>query len=240
MPKPLRQKAYGSIPHLPGSRRGTGDHGVSAEQGALVLEKTRDKSDRVIVEEKLDGSCVAVANIDGGIVALGRAGHPARSSPYEQHHLFAEWVDAQRARFLAVLPPDSRLCGEWLALALAHGTRYQLRHEPFVVFDWMRGHTRAPHDALNALAREVSLVRPQVLYDGLGACSIERAEAVLGPDGGHGAQNGAEGAVWRLEREGAVSFLAKYVRPGKADGVLLPELNGGISHWNWRPSSGTP
>jgi len=44
-----------------------------------------------------------------------------------------------------------------------------------------------------------------------------------------------EGAVWRVERRGAVDFLAKFVRPEKLDGCYLPEVSGAAAIWNWRP-----
>ena len=50
--KPLGQKAYGSIPHLPGSRLGVGDHHVTHGQAKIATEKPRDKHDFIIVQEK--------------------------------------------------------------------------------------------------------------------------------------------------------------------------------------------
>ena len=47
--------------------------------------------------------------------------------------MFAAWVEANAARFRDVLVDGERIAGEWLALA--HGIRYELPHEPFVVFD---------------------------------------------------------------------------------------------------------
>ena len=87
--KPLGHRAYGSIPHLPGSRQGRGDKGLSAQQASLLTDKARDRHDVIIVQEKLDGSNVAVANIGGEIVALIRAGYRADGSNYQQHHHFA-------------------------------------------------------------------------------------------------------------------------------------------------------
>src|SRR5437588_7986509 len=121
--KPLNGKAYGSIPHLPGSRLGPGDHHVHAGQAIICTEKARDRHDRLIVQEKLDGSCVAVAKLEGRIVPLTRAGYPAHSSPWEQHQLFEAWVwNNAYERFDQLLEEGERLCGEWLAQA--HGTRY--------------------------------------------------------------------------------------------------------------------
>ena len=46
-------------------------------QKAIACEKLRDKHDRIIVQEKLDGSNVGIAKIDGNIMALTRAGYMA-------------------------------------------------------------------------------------------------------------------------------------------------------------------
>ncbi len=134
--KPLGRKAYGSIGHLPGSRLGPGDHTVHEGQARICLETARDEHDTIIVQEKLDGSCMAVAKIDGEIVPLGRKGYPAISSRFEQHRLFHEWCwqPENRERFLAVLEEGEWLVGEWLAQA--HGTRYMLSERgPFFIFD---------------------------------------------------------------------------------------------------------
>jgi hypothetical protein len=133
--KPLRRKAYGSIGHLPNSRMGPGDHAVPEGMASICTERKRDKHDRIIVQEKLDGSCCAVANVEGEIIPLGRAGWPAASSPYLQHRHFHDWAVERRTLFAAIIKPGERIVGEWLAQA--HGTRYQLPYDPFVVFDIM-------------------------------------------------------------------------------------------------------
>src|SRR5438477_7366986 len=140
--KPLGGKAYGSICHLPGSRLGPGDHKLNPGQARILTEKTRDKHDVIIVQEKLDGSNVCVARVGGVLIPLGRSGYPAISSKYEQHQLFAGWVFERLERF-EFLVEGERLCGEWLAQA--HGTRYQLTRDPFVAFDLMRGGERAAY-----------------------------------------------------------------------------------------------
>jgi len=59
--KPLGRKSYGSIPHLPDSRLGVGDHHCHEGQSVICTERRRDKHDRIIVTEKVDGSNVAIA-----------------------------------------------------------------------------------------------------------------------------------------------------------------------------------
>ena len=242
--KPLGGKSYESIPHLPGSRRGPGDYGLEEGQARVLVERVRDRHDRVIVEEKVDGSNVGAARIDGGIVAVTRSGYPADTSPFAQHLVWAEWVREHEARFLDVLSDGERLCGEWLYQA--HGTRYDLPHEPFVAFDLMRGTERLPHDALDGRLYGV-FRRPWVLHDG-GALDVNAAMTLLGEYGHHGAIDPAEGAVWRLERRVEMTpgrkgggrewrglQLAKYVRPSKVDGCYLESVTGGEPVLNtWR------
>lgn len=227
--KPLGHKAYGSIPHLPGSRMGPADHHCHPGQERICLEKARDRHDEIIVEEKLDGSCVAVARIGCDIFALGRSGYLASTSKYEQHHFFAAWVFNNIGRF-AFLADGERVVGEWLAQA--HGTRYDLSHEPFVAFDVMIGHVRAPIDKRNALLGD-RFVRPRVISRG--PMSMAEVQKAL-ETSGHGAIDPVEGAVWRVERHGKVDFLAKWVRPDKVDGKYLPEVSRKPAVWNWRPA----
>jgi RNA ligase len=232
--KVLDHKSYGSIPHLIGSRVGPADHHCEQGQHDICTVATRDKHDTVVVLEKLDGSNVAVANIGKQMVPITRSGYHARSSPYAQHHLFADWVDANPWHF-EYLAEGERYCGEWLALA--HGTVYRLDNRiPFVLFDVMRVHERKVWEDVQYRAGQEGLPVPTVLSDGA-SCSIDAAMKRLGKDGHYGAQGMAEGAVWRVERNDKVDFLAKYVRPSKKDGVLLKEISGGEDVWNWQPKS---
>ena len=242
--KPLGGKSYGHIAHLPGSRMGPGDHKCHEGQMRIATEKPRDRHDLIIVQEKLDGSNVGVARIDGMLYPLTRAGYIAGTSPYEQHWRFAEWVYANQSRFLAVLNDGERLCGEWLMQA--HGTRYDLRHEPLVVFDLMEGGKRVTHDEMVERVHAAGFVTPAVIHRGA-PLSIAAAMKLLNRSGFHGSRDPVEGAVWRVERnelvdrgkggarQRTVDFLVKFVRPGKVDGCYLPEISGGDAVWNWRP-----
>ncbi|MBW4602296.1 MAG: RNA ligase family protein [Calothrix sp. FI2-JRJ7] len=240
--KPLGTKNYGHIPHLPGSRMGPADYKCNEGQNRISTEKVRDKHDNVIVQEKLDGSNVGIARIDGKIYSLTRAGYLADTSPFEQHWLFAKWVHKQEDRFLAVLKDGERLCGEWLAQA--HGTRYNLPHEPFVAFDIMQGKQRATLAEVTERIKDYGFIQPRLLHSG-NPFTIEQAIEAIQVSG-HGAVDPVEGAIWRVERNTLISpgksservwkvdFLVKYVRPNKLDGIYLPELTGKEAVWNWR------
>lgn len=229
--KPLGGKAYGHIPHLPGSRVGPGDHKIGEGQARILTERTRDRHDHVFVEEKLDGSCVSVARVDGKLFALTRAGYEATTSKYAQHMLWDEWFWDNYARFDALLQEGERIVGEWLAQA--HGTRYDLTcRDPFAPFDIMTGITRLPREQFWDRVKDEFDV-PALVCEG--ATSIEAAMELLGERGMYGALDPVEGCVWRVERRGVVDFLAKFVRPDKVDGSYLETLTGGEAVWNWRP-----
>jgi len=239
--KPLGRKNYGSIPHLPNSRIGPGDHKCHEGQEKIATIKARDKHDEIIVQEKLDGSNVGVVRIGDAIIPIGRAGYTAASSPYLQHRLFSDWVYTNTERFMSVLKDGERLVGEWLAQA--HSTIYDLQHEPFVVFDLMIDENRLIYDDF-VLRIGRDFVFPYLIHRG-DPISVKSAMEILGPHGYHGAVDLVEGIVYRVERnklidrhsgerKRIVDFLVKWVRPDKMDGIYLESVSGGEPVWNWR------
>jgi hypothetical protein len=237
--KPLGRKNYGSIGHLPNSRLGLGDHCVTEGQARIATIKTRDKHDRVIVQEKLDGSNVGVGRLGDAIIALGRAGYRAESSPFEQHKKFASWANDNEKRFLDILDDGERIVGEWILQA--HGTKYALRHEPFVAFDLMVGSERMPFGQFMDRVRHLFVV-PAIIETNK-PITVHEALRRLGEFGFHGALDPVKGAVWRVERhvktssssserKWKVDFLTKFVQPDKIDGKYFPEKEGGQAIWN--------
>ena len=93
------------------------------------------------------------------MTALGRAGYPADTAPQEHIRLFGQWVESGRDRWLELLCPGEVLHGEWLALA--HGTRYDLPHEPFVVFDLTIDGRRCSWDELLSRSSEAGFRHSQ-------------------------------------------------------------------------------
>jgi hypothetical protein len=100
----------------------------------------------------------------------------------------------------------------------AHGTKYDLPHEPFVIFDLMRKHKRLPYYEFMSRV-DGHFVTPRLIHLG-SSINLEDIILMLEPSG-HGAVDPVEGAVFRVERKGKVDFLAKYVRPDKVDGKYL-------------------
>lgn len=232
--KPLGYKNYGSIPHLPNSRVGDGDHHCSEGQARIATSKRRDKHTEIIVQEKLDGSNVGVCKVKGLIIPLNRAGYPADSSPYEQHKLFHKWVmqPENYMRFNDCLKEGERICGEWLIQAV--GTRYKLPHEPFVVFDLMKEQERLCYDELIKRVTPFNFIVPSNINPTREPMSVKDAMSIL-KNSQHGALEPVEGAVWRVEKKGRVEYLVKWVRQDKEDGKYFPENNNGEYIWNEYP-----
>lgn len=232
--KPTGGKNYGSIGHLPESRLGPADHSITEGQAFICCVKKRDKHDRIIVQEKLDGSNVGVAKVDGNLYPLTRAGYVADTSPYEQHHVFHQWALANAERFDAMLNDGERAVGEWLHQA--HGTKYDLPHEPFVLFDIMIGKQRQTFDVVKNKAQE--FIMPYTLENSGEPVAVHDALAMLGTYGRHGALDPIEGVMYRVERNNlidkrkggerawVVDYLAKFVKQDKQDGCYLESVTG--------------
>lgn len=239
--KPLGRRAYGSIPHLPGSYNVDKDPQTTEGQVQICLTKAR-KWDKVLVLEKLDGTNVAVARVDGEIVPLIRAGYRAVDAHYPMHHMFHRWVMERKHQF-GWLREGERISGEWLAQA--HGTLYDLTHcEPFVAFDifgkdnhrWQWWHIRETCFDNDIQTARLLVEGPTGIEDALAALD-EKGIPVL-----DGEQR--EGVVYRVEtlpvagKISGVNFLAKYVRPGRVVGKYLPGCAGRSNDaepiWNWK------
>lgn len=229
--KPLGRKAYGSIPHINGSLRTDKDSMAHISVQNMLTKKVKNVGDRVIVREKVDGSCVGVAKLDNQLVPLIRAGYTANTSPFKMHQMFHIWVYENYERFDKLLQDGERVCGEWLLQA--HGIKYRLPHEPFVVFDLFRDNKRIVNSEFEQRCGEAGMVMSTKVASA--PITPEEALKILGK-GGHGSVDAPEGVVYRYETaNNVVTYLAKYVRPDFVPGKYLPELNGGEPVWNELP-----
>ena len=219
--KPLGRKSYGSIPHVSFSRRDSEDGFISEGQESIIFKKCRDWRDLIIIQEKLDGSNCSVAKKEGEIIALGRSGYLAKTSPFEMHHMFSGWVNENAYRFNGMLEEGERVCGEWLAVA--HGTIYKLKHEPFVIFDkFTCDNKRMLYLDLVKLCSKANFHTPHLLHIGQSIPSKQIIKVLNGISSIHHYNNDEkEGFVMRCERNGSVDFLAKYVNADKIDGKYL-------------------
>ncbi len=212
--KPVQGRSYGSIPHLFYSHA-DGDKFVGTGQHRIATEKARDKNDLIIVQEKADGGNVGVLKKDGLLIPISRNGHRCFDSTYRQHRIFHNWVMKHWTKF-DFLEEGERLCGEWMIQA--HGTRYETK-TPFIAFDLMGDYGRLTYSEFMKKLPGCFTV-PHLLHIG-GPFSIEEAMTGLGTLGHHGALEETEGAVWRIERNGKIDFLAKYIRRDGKTGQYL-------------------
>lgn len=225
--KPMNKKNYGSIPHFKSSQLGPREHHITLGQELIATKKARDYRDLVIVQEKLDGSNVGVVKLDGELIPIQRHGYLCQNSPHMQHRFFCEFVKQNETRFKSVLLEGERICGEWLIQA--HGTIYELQHEPFVVFDiFTPANERLTYHNFIMRVLPEKFIIPRLIHIGQSFPLKAAIEAIK--ISGHGASDGAEGFVYRVERLGKVDFLAKYIPPGHDVGFFLKKS---LCVWNY-------
>lgn len=227
--KPLGIKNYGSIPHISTSKLGIGDHYVDAGQERILLEKKRDKKDIVFSHEKYDGSNVGICKVNGRILSLTRSGYEAKTSKYIQHHVFSDWVEKKQKLFQEILVEGERLAGEWMLQA--HGLKYTIKGDPIVFFDFFTpDNKRLPQSEFLFQSQKYELKTPRLLSVG-DAIELEYLTPILDLKTKSIESEGRpEGIVFRVERNGKVDFLAKWVRSDFEAGKYI--LIEGKHTWN--------
>ena len=227
MPKKhLPGRNYGSIPHLIDSHLGHHDKFIDPGQHNIILRGGRDRHDEVLVSLKLDGTNVGVLRTETGLIPLQRRGYDCRSSPYEQHQQFDQWVATQAEMFTALLAPSERLVGEWLWQA--SGTFYRIEGDPFYAFDLFNAEgERLPYGEFCRRCRAAG-VRYIPSYSVENLAETSRYHLMLSldfltpgitPYGLH-----HEGLIFRVERREQFDYLAKWVRKDYRAGQYLPGI----------------
>ena len=130
---------FGNIKHLTGSRlKDSGDTILEESIQPYFTERLQfPKRDKLYVTEKIDGANVGVYKKDGKLHPVMRKGYDVRTSEFEFLRRFADFVADNSARFDALLSDYERVCGEWMIKT--HSLFYKMTHEPFVVFDMIKG-----------------------------------------------------------------------------------------------------
>jgi hypothetical protein len=237
-PKPLGKKHYGTIGHIKGSKMNETDRLIPEGQSLICTNKLRDNKDLIWVLEKTDGANVGVHRNGDELIPLAKAGFRADSSPWPFIREFDSFVNKNKSRFLSILKDGERVAGEWMIVT--HGSRYNLPHEPFIVFDILTGVNRLPfQQVINRVSN--TFVHSKVLHKG-GPIPVEESLNLLGIHGHHGCIDTAEGVIYRCERFDRqpksklpflerpfveyVDFLCKYVRQEFEPGKYLSGVNG--------------
>jgi len=217
--KKIIDRNYGSIPHFSTSKMSQqADKKIDIGSEKILTEKSRDWKDLIIVTEKIDGSNVGVIKKNNRLYSLTRSGYECNTSPYEQHLLFEKYCFYNYDKF-KWLPEDWRIVGEWCIMA--HGTLYDITEEsPFVAFDIFDDKNKRISylDFIKVCANNNICTAP-LLHIGQ-SISIKNSIKLMG-DGHYGNPEKPEGFVYRIERDGKVDFLAKWVRSDKEDGKYL-------------------
>jgi len=225
--KPLNCKAYGSIPHISSSKLGIGDNRLTIGQENILFKKTRSKYDNIVVTEKLDGSNVAVAKVDGILYPLTRAGNICSQSKFTQHLDFNQYLYNNYNKFDSILEEGEQLSGEWLSST--HGILYDLRNrDPFVVFDmFTKKNSKNIRErylfsyTIETISKKFTHV--PLLYSDNSSADLNEIHKKLGQYGHYNSMEFTEGFVLKCEnlKKENCEFMAKYVKPEITQGKYL-------------------
>lgn len=221
--KELKGKIFGSIGHLPGSKTGPSDSTINEGEAEYFTKRLARKSDKIIVSEKMDGSCVGVYRKDyTTLVPLIRAGYKAEESHRDFLTDFADFCHVEMEDDLhKILDVGEWLVGEWCQQP--HGTKYEFHKKnligerdyfyPFAIFKGDRYSTAYEYEYAYVKDRvEGKLpMALEIAADGE-PVTINEAHIVLLTQATPYRLDPAEGAVWRWERDGKVMKRAKWVR----------------------------
>ena len=188
------------------------DRPCSDAAALICCTQARDRRDRVVVTEKLDGHGVRLFRRGGCLVAQDLCGIPAEESNEADLRNFASWAKDNASAFER-LPEGATITGEWIDPDLSR--RYAVTDAPFIGLDVFlpsgKGTSRLAHDDARQVMSHCRTPGAAVLHDG-GPILVSAALDILGPLGRHGAIVPAEGVVYRVERRRCFDFLAKWVR----------------------------
>ena len=243
--KPLGRKIFGKIEHLSNSKLGTKDISAPLWKNKICTVKKRDQYDKIIVQEKLDGSCCGVTKLNNQIIPLTKRGYIAISSPFRFLHAFHYWVMYNTKRFESLLNEGETIIGEWMLKT--HSTHYVLPHEPFVAFNITKSVKtkndtiifKIPHYDFYILADKYNFITPSTVHIGDAidtSTAMEKLIAKNALHNIHGTQGTPEGLIYTVERlvkskeENSynkhitiVDFVAKYVNPEHKTPFLVSE-----------------
>jgi hypothetical protein len=224
MNKAITGKNYGSIPHLLDSKLGKHDKYLHKGQDAIIRKGGRNRHDMVHASLKIDGTNVGVLRQGEDLIPLQRKGYDCRTSPYKQHHKFAEFVDEHRAQFFHLLNDGERVVGEWIYQA--SGIIYNVECLPFLPFDLFSCSQRIPWaELVIRVATNSDFETPPSISYGYDDAPKGHAEImkIIGPPCMAipvGVQH--EGLVYRVEKKGMFDFMGKWVRSDFIPGKYLP------------------
>lgn len=191
---------YPRIPRLEGESEDDLSVATATKEGWL--------RDEIVVEEKVDGSNVALWFDDNRIEVAGRAGREAMDRGGQLGRLKA-WANEQRRALSVLLVGTWVAYGEWLWLQ--HSLEYDQLPDLLIVLDlWHPCRGYAPADERDERVQDAALVAVPTLYRGpLG--SIERLGALTAAS--RFRSGPAEGAVLRREHADGRFDRCKWLRP---------------------------
>ncbi|MDF2879685.1 MAG: hypothetical protein K0R54_242 [Clostridiaceae bacterium] len=211
----LIPKNFGHIGHLWGSKMLDNEDKLlsEVEQRKYTVSK-RNKSDVVIITEKIDGMNAGVVKKNGNLYPINRKGYDTRIMGMVQKELellgkeWAIWVDNHYSLYNSILNEGERLVFE--NCILQHTLKYCFKHEPvFLLAKYNSNNMRINYKELSELAFKNNIQQPPLLNVGIALPAQMIIEQY--PKGLVGVKGNIEGIVYNYEHNGKHESCAKFV-----------------------------
>lgn len=126
-------KGYSSIPHLSGSKM-TSKEDIRLLNGEEYFTiKTKEKKDKVLILEKIDGCCISVRRDGDTLIPATRNGFSIDDGQYAHIKAFLPFLEENKQVFLSALADGETVYGEWTFAE--HGTPKSAYKKLFYPFD---------------------------------------------------------------------------------------------------------
>lgn len=202
-------RSYGHISHLTGSKMiDKEDKLIGVNEEAWMTQWRKSFEDLVIITEKVDGCNVGVLKMHGKLYPIQKKGYDVRTSSFEWLRGFSYFLECNENRFDRLLKEGERACGEWMIKT--HTLTYNLKTEPFILFDIIEGEKRVKYNEMIRRSKEFGFTNPGLVHMGE-AMPTEIAMKIMGI-GYHGVVGfEPEGIVYRYETPDHFVCSAKFV-----------------------------
>lgn len=228
IPGKLIPRNFGHIKHMSGSRLiDTKDSYLDPDMESIFTTALRDRSDQVVISEKIDGMNCGTVKLDGKVYPINRKGYDVRGMGASKKFLsylgytWAKWVSYHYTQLDQILAEGERLVFE--NAILTHTSYYSFKGSPvFLLAKYNAEGIRVPHAELEKLTSWVGIELPPTINIGLPLSPqivLDRYCKSIA-----GSRKGPEGIVYKYEHQGTHIATAKFVsNTCMSGGPVIPQ-----------------
>lgn len=220
---------FGHIGHLTGSKMIDAEDKLLNEDAQIkFIQCKREKTDTVIITEKIDGMNAGIIKKNGMLYPINRKGYDTRGMGDQYEDLmelgngWALWVDDHYELYDSLLKENERLVFE--NCIRTHTLQYDFKkNDPvFLLAKYNANNKKIPYSQLSDIAEKTGICQPPILNIGIAI----PPQLVISqyPKGLVGVKGVIEGIVYTYEHQGTVESCAKFVSNSLL-GTMTPQTH---------------